>query len=185
MTRFIFVFFATISTFGPTHLAMAGSASDQNLPPALDLAPVATENLEQDSNAHRGLNTPIEEPRSGFQSQSLLDQAGLNPDIDASAKGIGASQRIDIGGEHLAETRTTIQPYLELGANAERRQDAALFERNGLDADLTAEIGGGTTVSVNDQIDLRLGYTHEEPLGSASIAGEADDKVETGVSVKF
>lgn len=167
------------------HAAVAGPTIGQTVPPAVDLAPIFDEVLEQDSNSYRGLDTPIEEPRSGPQSQSLIDRAGLDPEIDASATGLGASQRIDIGGQQLPETQATIQPYVELGANAERRLDAALFERNGLDADVTAQIGGGANVSVNEQIDLRLGYTREEPLGSASITGEAEEKVETGVSIKF
>lgn len=175
----------TFLLFGLIHPVMAGPTIAQTVAPTVDLTPVLDEALEHDSNAYRGLDTPIAEPRSGPPSQTLLDRMRLDPEIDASATGVGARQRIDVGGEHLAETRTTIQPYLELGANAERREDAALFEQNGLDADVTAELGGGTNVSINEQIDLRLGYTREEPLGSSSITGEAEDKVETGVRIKF
>lgn len=185
MTSFTSTLLATFLMFGLMHPAIAGSTDDQKLAPALDLTPVIDEALERDSNSYRGLDTLIEEPRSGPQTQSLLERTGLDPDIEANATGLGASQRIDVGGQRLSETQTLIQPYLELGANAERREEVALFEPNGLDADVTAQIGGGATVSVNDQIDLRLGYTREEPLGSASITGEAEDKVETGVHIKF
>ena len=189
MTHFTSTLSATLSAafviFGLMHPAMAGATDEQTLPPAFDLTPVASEVLEQDSSAYRGLNTPTAEPLPGPQTRSLMERTGLDPKVDASATGLGASQRIDVGGQHLPETQTTIQPYLELGANAERRQDAALLERNDLGADVSAQIGGGTTMSVNQQIDLRLGYTREEPLGSASITGDPTDKVETGVRIKF
>jgi len=193
MKRFTSTLLATLSTtlsatfliFGLIHPVMAGPTIEQTVLPAIDLTPLTDEALEQDSSAYRGLNMPTAEPRSGPQSQSLMDRTGLDPEIDASATGLGASQRIDVGGQHLPETQTTLQPYLELGANAERRENTALLARNGLDADVSAQIGGGANVSVNEQIDLRLGYTREEPLGSASITGDAEEKVETGVRIKF
>jgi hypothetical protein len=152
---------------------------------SLDISPVAQTGIEQDSNAYRALLDPNAQPAPAPQTQNLLDRTGLDPDVNASATSVGATQRLPVGGQNLIEEQTSIQPYIELGADVEKREDTPILRENDLAADVNASVGGGTTVSVNEQIDLRLGYTRSEPLGSAAITGEAEDKVESGVTIKF
>lgn len=165
--------------------AVAAPLGQAEAPAVLDISPAPQANVEWDSSTHRALPDPGAQPVLAPHTPNLLERSGLNPDVDASANGVGARQRLEFGGQNLIEEQTTIQPYVELGADAEKREDAALLARGGLDADVNAEIGGGTIVNMNDQIDLRLGYTRSEPVGGASLTTEPEDKVESGVNFKF
>ncbi len=164
--------------------AISGPVTEAAGPAIIDLSP-SSGSIGQDTVSHHGLNRDVPAPIAAPRTPSLLEQAGIDPDIESDETHINANQRFDVGGPVLPEAQTSIQPYLELGAGATRREDAPLLDRNGLGADVNAQIGGGTKVNVNDRIDLRLGYTRREPVGDAALTGEADDKVESGVTIKF
>jgi hypothetical protein len=163
-------------------LLLCSTAFAEEAPLVLDLTPANT--LEHDSNTYQGLEGDVAAPGSAPEETNLLDRNGIDPDITSSERGVGATQRIDLGGQHLAEEQTEIKPYIELGAGVEAHEDSIIGGGSGLGADTNATLGGGTTVSVNDQIDLKLGYTRKEPIGgNREIADE--NAVETGVSIKF
>lgn len=164
--------------------AVSEPATGSAGPTIIDLSPSAASG-EQDTVSHRGLNRDVPAPIAAPRAPSLLEQAGIDPEIESGETHINANQRFDVGGPVLPDAQSSIQPYLELGAGATRREDTPLLDRNGLGADVNAQIGGGTKVNVNDRIDLRLGYTRREPVGDAALNGEADDKVESGVTFKF
>ncbi len=173
--RFSLPLIASLLAYGP---AFADEA-----PLVLDLSP--THALEYDSNAYQGLERGVAAPKDGPEETTLLDRNGVDPDISASASGVGARQRIGLGSQQLPEDQINIEPYVELGADVEKRENSPVVSRSGLAADTNASLGAGTTVNVNNQIDLKLGYTRKEPLsgGNREIADE--NAVETGVSIKF
>jgi len=164
-------------------LLLSSNAFAEEAPPVLDLSPTNT--LEYDSNSYQGLERGVAAPADAPKETNLLDRNGVDPDISASTSGVGARQRIGLGSQQLPEDQVNIKPYLELGADVEKRENSPVISRSGLAADTNASLGGGTTVNVNNQIDLKLGYTRKEPISGSNREIADENAVETGVSIKF
>jgi len=162
---------------------LTGGAFADEAPLVLELSP--TNALEYDSSSHQGLSEDVGAPADAPEETTFFDRNGVDPDISASGNGVGARQRIDFGAQQLPEDQINIQPYVELGAGIEAHDDNIISGGSGLGADTSASLGGGTTVSVNDQIDLNLGYTRKEDVSDGLRDGGGEDAVETGVSIKF
>ncbi len=142
------------------------------------------ESLEHDSSSY-GLTQDVAKPAAAPEETTLLQRNGLDPAVSASENGVGATQRLDLGDHQAADQAVNVQPYIELGADMEARDDHLLNGGSGFATDANASLGGGTTVNVNDQIDLRVGYTRKEAVSGANRDLDGEDTVETGVSIKF
>jgi hypothetical protein len=164
-------------------LIVSGSAFADEAPLVLDLSPANT--LEYDSNSYQGLESGVSAPADAPKETTLLDRNGVDPDISASGNGVGARQKIEFGAQQLPEDQINVQPYVELGADVERRENSPVISRSGIAAETNASLGGGTTVNVNNQIDLKLGYTRKEPVSGGNREISDENAVETGVSIKF
>eukprot|EP00435_Cladocopium_sp_Y103_P077871 s1_g1610.t1 len=140
--------------------------------------------LEQDSRQY-GLTQDVTAPDEAPTETTILQRNGVDPTVSADENGVGATQRVGLGEHQAADQAVNIQPYVELGADMEAREDHLLNGGSGLGADTNASLGGGTIVNVNDQIDLRVGYTRKEPVSGTNRDLEGEDTVETGVSIKF
>ncbi len=140
--------------------------------------------LEQDSSSY-GLNREVAMPGVAPEETTLLQRNGVDPTVSAHENGVGATQRLELGERQAADQAVSIQPYVELGADLEARDDNLINGGSSLGTDTNASLGGGTTVNVNDQIDLRVGYTREEAISGTNRDLDGEDKVETGVSIKF
>ncbi len=140
--------------------------------------------LEHDSSSY-GLTHDVDKPGDAPQETTLLQRNGLDPEISAGTDSVGASQRLGLGDHQAADQAVSVQPYVELGADLEARDDHLIHGGSGLAADTNASLGGGTTVNVNDQIDLRVGYTRKEAISGTNRDLDGEDTVETGVSIKF
>ncbi len=151
-------------------------------PLVLDLDTAAP--LEQDSRNY-GLHRDVTAPGEAPKETTILQRNGVDPTVSADENGVGATQRVDLGDHQAADQAVNIQPYVELGADLEASEDHLLNGGSGLAADTNASLGGGTIVNVNDQIDLRVGYTRKEPVSGTNRDLEGEDTVETGVSIKF
>lgn len=167
-------------------LAAGGAfAGEETARPVLDLSTPVQDHARPDPARHRGLDTGAKAPEPAPATESLLERTGIDPDVRASETSVGATQRIELGTQTLPNEQTTLQPYLELGADAEKRGDAPMVSGTGVNADVTSSVGGGTRVQVNKRIDLNLGYTRQEPVGTTPSEREAEDKVQSGVTIKF
>ncbi|MCE8000249.1 MAG: hypothetical protein HEP70_15430 [Rhodobiaceae bacterium] len=155
---------------------------DTAVPLLLDLD--ANAPLEHDSSSY-GLTQDVAKPGVAPEETTILQRNGLDPDVSADANSVGASQRLDLGAHQAADQSVNIQPYVELGADLEARDDHLINGGAGLAADTNASLGGGTTVNVNEQIDLRVGYTRKEAISGTNRDLDGEDTVETGVSIKF
>ena len=164
------------------HADDAVTTPEPSAPLILDIGTPAP--LEHDSTTH-GLTRDVAKPGDAPQETTILQRNGLDPAISADVNSVGASQRLDLGEHQAADQAVNIQPYVELGADLEARDDHLIRGGTGLAADTNASLGGGTTVNVNDQIDLRVGYTRKEAISGTNRELDGKDSVETGVSIKF
>lgn len=140
--------------------------------------------LEHDSSSY-GLNQDVAKPGTAPEETTILQRNGLDPEVSADENSVGATQRLDLGAHQAADQAVSIQPYVELGADLEAGDDHLVNGGSGLTADTNASLGGGTTVNVNEQIDLRVGYTRKEAVSGTNRDLDGEDTVETGVSIKF
>ncbi|HBM88729.1 MAG TPA: hypothetical protein DD437_09305, partial [Rhodobiaceae bacterium] len=173
---------ATVPLATSLHADDAVTTQEPAAPLLLDLDTNAP--LEQDSSSY-GLTQDVARPGDAPQETSILERNGLDPDVRADENSVGATQRLDLGDHQAADQAVNIQPYVELGADLEARDDHLIHGGSGLAADTNASLGGGTTVNVNDQIDLRVGYTRKEAINGTNRDLDGEDTVETGVSIKF
>lgn len=179
----------TFATILPISLFALPLHADETLAPPEPSAPLVldldtTAPLEQDSRYY-GLTRDVTAPGEAPKETTALQRSGLDPTVSADENGVGATQRVDLGEHQAADQAVNIQPYVELGADMEAREDHLINGGSGLAADTNASLGGGTLVNVNDQIDLRVGYTRKEPVSGTNRDLESEDTVETGVSIKF
>ena len=164
----------------------ASALAEEATSPSINLAPTEEE-LNWAENltgfgGKSGLNGDIAAPLDAPQTTTLLERNGITPDIRAGAASVGATQRIELGSQGFADQRGKLTPYVELGADVAKSGDEPLVTGSTVNADVTTGIGGGTTVSVNDQVDFKLGVTRQDTLGQDR---DAENKVESGVSIKF
>jgi len=178
----ITAFLAAFSLSTPLHADDAVTAQEPRTPIVLDLSTDAP--LEHDSSSY-GLTQDVAAPGDTPQETTILQRNGLDPVVSADENSVGASQRLDLGDHQAADQAVSIQPYIELGADMEAGDDHLIHGGSGLAADTNASLGGGTTVNVNDQIDLRVGYTRKEAVNGTNRDLDGEDSVETGVSIKF
>ncbi len=179
----------TIATLLPTTLFAVPVHAEETFATPGPAAPLVldletTTPLEHDSRYY-GLTHDVPAPGDAPEETTILQRNGVDPTVSADENGVGATQRVDLGDHQAADQAVNIQPYLEMGADMEAREDHLLKGGSGLTADTNASLGGGTIVNVNDQIDLRVGYTRREPVSGTNRDLEGEDKVETGVSIKF
>ena len=164
------------------HADDGATTSEPAAPLVLDLDTAMP--LEHDSISY-GLTQDVAKPGDAPQETTILQRNGLDPAVSADENSVGATQRLDLGDHQAADQAVNIQPYVELGADLEARDDHLIHGGSGLAADTNASLGGGTTVNVNDQIDLRVGYTRKEAINGTNRDLDGEDSVETGVSIKF
>lgn len=173
---------ATVPLATSLHADDAVTTQEPAVPLLLDLSTPAP--LEHDSPSY-GLTQEVAKPGDAPQETSILQRNGLDPSVSADANSVGATQRLPLGAHQAADQAVSIQPYVELGADLEARDDHFIHGGSGLAADTNASLGGGTTVNVNDQIDLRVGYTRKEAISGTNRDLDGEDSVETGVSIEF
>ncbi len=176
---------AVLSAFPLTtalHADDATTTAEPATPLLIDLD--AAMPLERDSSTY-GLTQDVAKPADAPQETTILQRNGLDPVVSADENSVGATQRLDLGEHQAADQAVNIQPYVELGADLKARDDHLVHGGSGLAADTNAALGGGTTVNVNDQIDLRVGYTRKEAINGTNRDLDGEDSVETGVSIKF
>ncbi|MEQ9518196.1 MAG: hypothetical protein RLN89_02025 [Parvibaculum sp.] len=165
-----------LSAFG------SGPAHAETVAPVIDLKPTEEELNWAEPGTARGLNGDVSAPLDAPATTGLLGRHGISPDIRASETSIGATQQIDLGSKGFADRQGEITPYVELGAGVAKAEEEPLITGSTVNADVTTDVGGGTKISVNDQVDFKLGVTRQDTLG---VDGRADNKVESGVSIKF
>ena len=106
-------FFAVSATLFFSALTMVPAISDPGTgspaPAIIDLTP-SSGSIEQGTVSHRGLNRDVPAPIAAPRTPSLLEQAGIDPDIESDETRINANQRFDVGGPVLPEAQTSIQP---------------------------------------------------------------------------
>ncbi|WOF75926.1 hypothetical protein QMT40_003604 [Parvibaculaceae bacterium PLY_AMNH_Bact1] len=173
---------AAFSLSTSLHADDSVNTQEPTAPLLLDLG--ATTPLEHDSTSY-GLTQDVAKPGDAPEETTILQRNGLDPAVSASENGVGATQRLDLGDHQAADQAVNVQPYIELGADMEARDDHLVNGGSSFATDANASLGGGTTVNVNDQIDLRVGYTRKEVVSGANRDLDGEDAVETGVSIKF
>lgn len=169
--------------FAPSlHAGEAVVAAEHAPPLLLDLNTNVP--LEPDSSSY-GLNQDVAQPGVAHQETPILERNGLDPEVSADENSLGATQRLALGTHQAADQAVSIQPYVELGADLKARDDHLINGGSGLAADTIASLGGGTTVNVNEQIELRVGYARKEAISGSNPDLDGENTFETGVSIKF
>lgn len=163
-------------------LAGASAAFAGEQTPKINLAPTEEELNWGVPASHRDVSGALEAPLDGPETTNLLERNGITPDVRASRESVGASQRIELGTQGFADTTGQITPYVELGADVAKSADQDLVTGSTINADVTTGIGGGTVVNLNDQVDFKIGVTRQDSLNREL---DAENKVESGVSIKF